>query len=146
MGVRHLRLCSLSWARIGLPESRLPVCVTPTPICWRAGSRNGKSITAIRIACFLREVRPDAVVIATPNIEHKQLILDALAAGCHVICEKPPGMNYAETVEVYEAAKKAGVRHMTAFTYRFVPGMNYLRHLVKSGELGEIRYALSALE
>ena len=92
-------------------------------------------------AAFLREVRPDAVVIATPNIEHKQLILEALAAGCHVICEKPLGMNYAETVEVYEAAKKAGVRHMTAFTYRFVPGMNYLRHLVKSGELGEIRHA-----
>ncbi|MDQ3247970.1 MAG: Gfo/Idh/MocA family oxidoreductase [Chloroflexota bacterium] len=92
-------------------------------------------------AAFLREVRPDAVVIATPNVEHKPLILQALAAGCHVICEKPLGMNYADTVEVYRAAKAAGVRHMTAFTYRFVPGMNYLRHLVKSGELGEIRHA-----
>lgn len=92
-------------------------------------------------AAFLREVGPDAVVIATPNIEHKPLILQALAAGCHVICEKPLGLNYAETVEVYQAAKQAGVRHMTAFTYRFVPGMNYLRYLVKSGELGDIRHA-----
>ena len=90
---------------------------------------------------FFQEVKPEAVVIATPNIEHKPLILQALAAGCHVICEKPLGMNLADTVEIYQAAKKAGVRHMTAFTYRFVPGMNYLRHLVKSGELGEIRHA-----
>jgi predicted dehydrogenase len=58
-----------------------------------------------------------------------------------VFCEKPLGMNLAETIEIYQAAKKAGVRHMTAFTYRFVPGMNYLRHLVHSGELGEIRHA-----
>ena len=79
---------------------------------------------------FFQEVKPEAVVIATPNIEHKPLILQALAAGCHVICEKPLGMNLADTVEIYQAAKKAGVRHMTAFTYRFVPGMNYLRHLV----------------
>jgi predicted dehydrogenase len=90
---------------------------------------------------FLREVRPAAVVIATPNVEHKKLILQALAAGCHVICEKPLGMDLAETVEIYQAAKAAGVRHMTAFTYRFSPAMRYLRHLVQSGELGEIRHA-----
>jgi len=90
---------------------------------------------------FLREVKPAAVVIATPNVEHKKLILQALAAGCHVICEKPLGLDLAETVEIYEAAKKAGVRHMTAFTYRFSPAMRYLRHLVHSGELGEIRHA-----
>src|SRR5215212_1444192 len=54
---------------------------------------------------LLREVRPDAVVIATPNVTHKPLILQSLAAGCHVICEKPLGMNFPETVEIYEAAK-----------------------------------------
>jgi predicted dehydrogenase len=44
-------------------------------------------------------------------------------------------------VQIYNAAKQAGVVHMMAFTYRFVPGMNFLRHLVHSGELGEIRHA-----
>jgi predicted dehydrogenase len=90
---------------------------------------------------FLREVRPDAVVIATPNVTHKALILQALEAGCHVISEKPLGMNFPETVEIYQAAKGSGRRHMTAFTYRFVPAMRYLRHLVRSGELGQIRHA-----
>lgn len=93
------------------------------------------------VRTFLREVRPDAVVIATPNVEHKPLILSALDAGCHVMCEKPLGLNFAETVDIYQAAKASGRRHMTAFTYRFVPAMNYLRHLVRSGELGTIRHA-----
>jgi len=80
-------------------------------------------------------------VIATPNKFHRELILEAFANDCHVICEKPLGMDYAETVQLYNAAKAAGVKAMMAFTYRFVPGMNYLRHLVRSGELGEIRHA-----
>lgn len=92
-------------------------------------------------AAFLREVQPDAVVIATPNVTHRPLILQALEAGCHVLCEKPLGMNYAETVELYEAAKASGRVHMVAFTYRFVPGMNYIRHLVRDGQLGDIRHA-----
>jgi len=90
---------------------------------------------------FFHEVRPDAVVIATPNKFHRELILEAFANGCHVLCEKPLGMDYAETVQLYNAAKAAGVRAMMAFTYRYVPGMNYLRHLVRGGDLGEIRHA-----
>jgi predicted dehydrogenase len=90
---------------------------------------------------FLEKVQPQAVVIATPNKFHKTLIFQALEAGCHVLCEKPLGMNYAETVEIYEAAKASGKVHMMAFTYRFVPGMNYLRHLVQSGELGPVRHS-----
>lgn len=90
---------------------------------------------------FLRRVRPDAVAIATPNVHHQELIYQALDAGAHVICEKPLGMNYPQTVEIYQRAKVSGRRHMTAFTYRFVPGMNYLRHLVQNGELGQVRHA-----
>ena len=59
---------------------------------------------------FFHEVKPDAVVIATPNKFHRELILEAFANGCHVLCEKPLGMDYAETVQLYEAAKAAGVR------------------------------------
>ena len=93
------------------------------------------------IDSFLAEVRPDAVAIATPNVYHRDLIFKVLDAGCHVLCEKPLGMDYAETRQIYERARDSGKRHMTAFTYRFVPGMNYLRHLLRSGALGEIRHA-----
>jgi predicted dehydrogenase len=49
-------------------------------------------------------------------------------------------MNYAETVQMYEAAERAGVRHMTAFTYRFVPAMRYLKYLVGQGTIGVPRH------
>ena len=90
---------------------------------------------------MLADVEPDAVVVATPNVFHKPLILKALEKGCHVLCEKPLALNLMETEELYEAANAAGVRHMVAFTYRFVPAMTYLQHLVDSGELGTIRHA-----
>ncbi len=90
---------------------------------------------------FLAVVKPDAVAVAVPNVYHHGIVLKAVAAGCHVLCEKPIGMTVAETVDMYESARDAGVRHMTAFTYRFVPGMRYLKHLVDEGHLGQIRHA-----
>jgi len=77
-----------------------------------------------------------AVIIATPNFVHAPMVLAAVAAGKHVLCEKPLAMNFSEAMQMYQAAEKANVRHMTAFTYRFVPAMHYFSHLVKSGQLG----------
>ena len=44
-----------------------------------------------------------------------------LLSGKHVMCEKPLGLNAGEVREMYDAARDAGVVHMTAFTYRFAP-------------------------
>ncbi|MHB1560877.1 MAG: Gfo/Idh/MocA family protein [Isosphaeraceae bacterium] len=82
----------------------------------------------------------DAVVIATPNDTHRPIALAAARAGKHVMCEKPLGLSAGEVREMYEAARDAGVVHMTAFTYRFAPSMRYLRHLLKSGALGTPRH------
>ena len=65
----------------------------------------------------------DAVIIATPNFTHKPIALAAAKAGKHIMCEKPLGLNKGEVREMYEAARDAGVVHMTAFTYRFAPSM-----------------------
>jgi predicted dehydrogenase len=81
-----------------------------------------------------------AVVIATPNDTHRPIALAAARAGKHVMCEKPLGLSADEVREMYEAARDAGVIHMTAFTYRFAPSMRYLRHLLKSGALGTPRH------
>jgi predicted dehydrogenase len=82
----------------------------------------------------------DAVIIATPNDTHRPIALPCIAAGKHVMCEKPLGLNFAESREMYEAARDRNVRHMTAFTYRFAPSMRYLKHLVTSGALGTPRH------
>lgn len=82
----------------------------------------------------------DAVLIATPNFSHAEIAIAALAAGKHVFCEKPLGLNATQVRAMYEAAQRSGLVHMTAFTYRFVPSMRYLRHLVNNGSLGEPRH------
>ncbi|HEX4207199.1 MAG TPA: Gfo/Idh/MocA family oxidoreductase [Ktedonobacteraceae bacterium] len=89
---------------------------------------------------LLQDPAVDAVIIATPTILHAPIALAAIAAGKHVLVEKQLGMSYAETVQLYKAAEKAGVRHMTAFTYRFVPAMRYLKHLVGQGTIGLPRH------
>jgi predicted dehydrogenase len=82
----------------------------------------------------------DAVIIATPNYTHKPITMACIAGGKHVMAEKPLGLNFEEARDMYRAARDKGVRHMTAFTYRFAPSMRYLRHLVKSGSLGTPRH------
>ncbi|MGH7199084.1 MAG: Gfo/Idh/MocA family protein [Planctomycetaceae bacterium] len=82
----------------------------------------------------------DAVIIATPNFTHRPIALACIAAGKHVMCEKPLGLSFAESKEMYKAARKRGVRHMTAFTYRFAPSMRYVSHLVRTGAVGTPRH------
>lgn len=87
-------------------------------------------------------IRPDvdAVIIATPNFTHAPIARTAIAAGKHVMCEKPLGLNAEEVRGMYQAARDAEVVHMTAFTYRFAPSMRYLKHLLVKGDLGEPRH------
>src|SRR3954469_12527925 len=67
----------------------------------------------------------DAIIVATPNFLHPPIVREAVASKKHVLCEKPIALNYADAIEMYRAAERAGVCHMTAFTYRFVPAMRY---------------------
>lgn len=78
-----------------------------------------------------------AVVIATPNVFHAPIALAAAAAGKHILSEKPIAMDYSEALRMLDAANRANVRHMTAFTYRFVPAMRYMHHLVTRGDIGQ---------
>ena len=117
------------------------ICDPHRELLYRRREEWGIAAAYEDLAIMLADQSPDAVVVATPNVYHKPLIIQALKAGCHVLCEKPLALNLGETEELYAAASGAGVRHMVAFTYRFVPAMTYLQHLVDSGELGEIRHA-----
>jgi predicted dehydrogenase len=82
----------------------------------------------------------DAVIIATPNYTHKEIALAAARAGKHVMCEKPLSLNASDVREMYQGCRHAGVIHMTAFTYRLAPSMRWMRHLLRSGALGEPRH------
>jgi predicted dehydrogenase len=78
-----------------------------------------------------------AIVAATPNFVHPPIVLACANATKHLLCEKPLALDSNSAVEMLRASERAGIRHMTAFTYRFVPAMRYTAHLVKSGAIGQ---------
>src|SRR5215210_3943071 len=103
----------------------------------QAARETGVAHTSVNYEEIVGRDDVDAVIIATPNVFHKPIALAAIAAGKHVLCEKPLAMTYADAKEMADAADEADVRHMTAFTYRFVPAMRYLGHLIARGDLGQ---------
>jgi predicted dehydrogenase len=87
----------------------------------------------------------DAVYNPLPNGLHAEWTLKALAAGKHVLCEKPFTANAAEARTVAEAAKAAGLVVMEAFHYRYHPLAERMRSIAHSGELGTIRSVKASL-
>ena len=104
----------------------------------RARQQTGVTITSTHHENIVQRDDVHAVIIATPNFTHAPIALEAIAHGKHVLCEKPLALNHADASAMAEAADGAKVRHMTAFTYRFVPAMHYLSHRVKRGDLGQL--------
>ncbi|HLS55478.1 MAG TPA: Gfo/Idh/MocA family oxidoreductase [Zeimonas sp.] len=66
------------------------------------------------------------------------LVKKAIAAGKHVYCEKPSATNLAEAMEIYEAARKAGVKHGVVQDKLWLPGLLKLKMLIDSGYFGRI--------
>jgi predicted dehydrogenase len=119
-------------------ETRLTaLCDSNAATLERASRETGVEVTSTDHAEIVGRDDVQAVIIATPNVSHGPIAQAAIAAGKHVLCEKPLAMSYPEATAMAEAADAAGVRHMTAFTYRFVPAMRYLGHLIAQGELGQ---------
>ena len=73
-----------------------------------------------------------------PNNIHAEPCIAAAEAGKHVLCEKPLARTAEESKAMLDAVEKAGVKHMVAFNYRFVPAIRMVRELIDSGALGQI--------
>ena len=85
----------------------------------------------------------DLVDICTPGDTHAEIAIAALAAGRHVLCEKPLANSVEEAEAMADAAATAaagGVRSMVGFTYRRVPAVALARQLVAEGRLGRLHH------
>lgn len=80
----------------------------------------------------------EVISITTPNTLHRDMALAAIAAGKHVHCEKPLSPSLAHSLEMVEAAEKAGVVTQVGFNYIKNPLLKQARDMVEAGELGEI--------
>jgi predicted dehydrogenase len=83
----------------------------------------------------------DAVVLCPPSDLNFTIASAAIAAGKHVLCEKPLAITYPEARALADAADRAAGRvHMVAFTFRFAAALRYLKRLVDERHFGEIRH------
>jgi predicted dehydrogenase len=120
------------------PDTKVvALCDNDAATLERARQQTGVNTVSTQYEDIVKRDDVQAVIIATPNFTHAPIALAAIAAGKHLLCEKPLAMNLAEARQMAAAADQAGVRHMTAFTYRFVPAMRYFHHLVQRGDLGQ---------
>ena len=86
----------------------------------------------------------DAIYIATPHVTHFDIASEAIAAGKHVLCEKPLGMNEREVRELGTRAADAGVFLMEAMWMKFNPLYTRLAQLIADGVLGDVRSVRAA--
>lgn len=80
----------------------------------------------------------DVVHICTPHVEHKPMIPAALAAGKHVFCEKPVGMNCSELVDITRAAEQASGLLGVCYQNRYNPTSLRIRQALDDSELGKM--------
>lgn len=104
--------------------------------CGRWGIQHG--FTSIDEALAWGEF--DAVTNVTPDAAHCPTTLPFLAAGKHVLCEKPLATNAADADAMAAAARAAGVVNMVNLSYRNVAALQQAAAMVRAGEIGEIRH------
>lgn len=79
----------------------------------------------------------DAVYIPLPNDLHQEWTLKALAAGKHVLCDKPAALSSTDAAEMASAADRANLRLQEGFMYRHHPQHERLQEIIAGGEIGE---------
>lgn len=82
--------------------------------------------------------KPDAVVIGTPPWLHIPMAVDALRAGCHVLCEKPLSDTLEGVDELERAIAETGLRFMVALCFRFHEGHHRAKALLDAGAIGRL--------
>lgn len=131
---------------------KLPYMVYPPPAIPKLIAIAGRNEDAVKEAAkrygyatyttdWKRLVQDDRIQLfdnGGPNDAHAEPCIAAAKAGKHILCEKPLARTAKEAAEMLEAVEKAGVVHMVAHNYRFVPAIRLARDLIDSGKLGQI--------
>jgi predicted dehydrogenase len=84
----------------------------------------------------LQDVRPDIVAVATPAVAHVEQITAALQLGCHIYADKPLAVTARDARQLFELARRSGVKTALATTWMYDPGVIYLSELVVAGAIG----------
>jgi predicted dehydrogenase len=154
--IREIGVGMLGYAFMGKAHSnayrKIAYMTWPPPLLPRLVSISGRDEEAVSEAArrygfegyvtdWREQVADERVELfdnGGPNNLHAEPTIEAAKAGKHVLCEKPLGRTAEESHEIWQAAERAGVKHMCAFNYRFVPAVRLAREMLEAGDLGEI--------
>lgn len=114
------------------------VCDSSEAQAQQFAGRYGIPLVCTDVQAMLATARPDVVSVCSPNRFHYEHVMQALAAGCHVMCEKPPAMTVEEADTMRRAARHAGCVLAYDFHHRFALDARLLREQVQAGVLGEV--------
>ena len=125
----------------GLPESDLRwACDADDQVRARYAPAHPATRFTASLDDLLDDPELEAVVVATPVPTHFELARRALEAGKHVMVEKPMTWRASEARELREIVRSSGRTLMVGHLLRFHPGVDKLRELIDTGELGDVRY------
>ncbi|MEV0895186.1 Gfo/Idh/MocA family oxidoreductase [Actinoplanes sp. NPDC049802] len=160
----HLRVGMVGYAFMGAAHSQawrtvnrfhdLPLHARMTAVCGRdeakvaaAAARLGWDEHTTDWRALVARDDIDLIDVCTPGDSHAEIAIAALAAGKHVLCEKPLANTIDEARQMVAAADRAaasGVRSMCGFNYRRVPAVALMRRMVAGGRIGDIRHIRAA--
>lgn len=133
-GMIHAR----NFAR-GIDGARLVAMVDPSSEAReRAAAELGLERGYADYRDALSDPKIDAIVVVTPTVLHREIVVDAAAAGRHVLCEKPMAMDAAECAAMDAACGRAGVKLQIGFMRRFDRNFRAAKAAVDSGAIGEV--------
>lgn len=147
MGKTH----SNAWRKVGmffdLPyEPVMKVLCGKTPADMANAEKWGWQETSENFEEVVNRPDIDVVDICTPNFLHAPVAIAAAKAGKAVICEKPLANTLPEALKMLDAVKKANVKHMCGFSYRYAPAVAAIRNMIKKKVLGEIFHFRAAYQ
>jgi predicted dehydrogenase len=117
------------------------VCDLKEDVARKVADQFGVADIDTDFAALLQRKDIDIVDICTPSATHGPLVEQALAAGKHVVCEKPLAGSLEEADRVIKAAAHAKGRLMPIFQYRYGNGLRKLRHLIDRGLTGKLYFS-----
>jgi predicted dehydrogenase len=121
--------CELTW-----------LCDTRAEELERVGAAHPGARRTTELGDLLDDPALDAVALATPVPTHAGLAVEVLQAGKHCFVEKPLAQSAADAERAVEAARSAGRTLMVDHLLEYHPGLNRLKEIADSGELGDIHY------
>lgn len=138
--IGRLRMQALLDAQATLPHplATFGAVYDPSPQAAEAAAQLAEGPLICGSVEELLDAELDGIVIATPSALHADQCVAALEKGKAVFCQKPLARTSAETARVIHAARLADKLLAVDFSYRYLRGMNVLRDLISSGELGEV--------